>query len=221
MDKTEIKKSIIMSQHCQRNWDLDKEIPQEDIDVILQSVTQCPSKQNIAHYNVHAITDRALIEKIHDVSYGESANTPGKQISNPQTLANLLLVFTRRNDHYEQAVKHSKKRFRNAEQNSAVNADEKAKFETDTLNDANVALGIAAGYCNLASSLLGYRTGCSSCGDKTAVRNILGLPEEEKVLLLMGVGHNKEGVNRRLHHQNHDFMFPTHVKEPINVTWHK
>ena len=42
-----IKKSIHKSQHCNRNWDLSKSIPQEDIDLITESATQCPVKQNL------------------------------------------------------------------------------------------------------------------------------------------------------------------------------
>ena len=45
---TDIKKSIIRSQHCQRNWDLAKEVYEADLELMLHSVTQCPSKQNAA-----------------------------------------------------------------------------------------------------------------------------------------------------------------------------
>ena len=65
-----LKKSIYKSQKCQRNWDLSKDIPKEDVDVILTSATQCPSKQNLPYYKVHAITDRKMIEKIHDLTEG-------------------------------------------------------------------------------------------------------------------------------------------------------
>ena len=57
----DLKKIIHKSQHCQRNWDLSKEIPQEDMDIMLEAITQCPSKQNKAFYKVHFITDLALL----------------------------------------------------------------------------------------------------------------------------------------------------------------
>jgi hypothetical protein len=44
----DIKKAITKGQHCQRNWDLYKDIPEEDMDLLIHSVTQCPSKQNTA-----------------------------------------------------------------------------------------------------------------------------------------------------------------------------
>ena len=59
-----IKKSIHKSQHCNRNWDLSKEMPQEDIDLITEAATQRPTKQNLNHYKTHVITDRAMIEQI-------------------------------------------------------------------------------------------------------------------------------------------------------------
>ena len=67
MNHTEVKKAIIRSQHCQRNWDLQKQIPQDDIDLIVHSVTNCPSKQNISFYKVHVITNRQFIENIHEL----------------------------------------------------------------------------------------------------------------------------------------------------------
>ena len=42
-----IKESIHESQKCQRNWDLTQEMPQEDIDLILEAATNAPSKQNL------------------------------------------------------------------------------------------------------------------------------------------------------------------------------
>ena len=59
----DIKKAVIRSQHCQRNFDLDKTMPQEDVDLLVYSAANCPSKQNIAFYNLHVITDQKIIEK--------------------------------------------------------------------------------------------------------------------------------------------------------------
>ena len=61
MDKKAITKAIIRSQHCQRNWDLTKQIPQEDLDILETAVSQCPSKQNVAYYKAIFVTDREKI----------------------------------------------------------------------------------------------------------------------------------------------------------------
>ena len=91
-----IKKSIHKSQHCNRNWDLSKTIPQEDVDLIVESATQCPVKQNLNFYKTHVITDRDKIEKIHNATAGFFID--GVRHTNSQTLANVLLAFTRAAD---------------------------------------------------------------------------------------------------------------------------
>ena len=40
MDHKQIQKAVIRSQHCQRNWDLSKQIPQEDLDLIDEDVSE-------------------------------------------------------------------------------------------------------------------------------------------------------------------------------------
>ena len=74
MNKSDIKKAIIRSQHCQRNWDLSKSIPDEDIEMIKTAVTNCPSKQNVAYYKVIFVTDRDKIERIYETTNGFITN---------------------------------------------------------------------------------------------------------------------------------------------------
>jgi nitroreductase len=212
-----IEKAIHRSQHCQRNWDLSKEIPQDDLDLILTSVTQCPSKQNIAHYKVHAITNRDLINSIHDNTQGFAVSyEPYKAETNSQVLANLLLVFEAQGVN----VANDSIAVRNDE---TLMLSQKGKLTAEAMalltRDRHMAVGIAAGYCNMTSSLLGYGTGCCACFDGGAIQKILGIDGE--ILLMMGVGFKNPDLNRRIHHTNHSFMFPTKSKQPIEVTYHK
>ena len=39
-----LKEIIHKSQICQRNWDLSEEIPQEHVDLIVEAVTQSPTR---------------------------------------------------------------------------------------------------------------------------------------------------------------------------------
>ena len=93
----ELEKAVIRSQHTQRNWNLSKNIPKDDVNVMLHAVTNCPSKQNIAFYKVHFIQDRDVIEEIHEQTEGFSTKRkkgdPVGFETNPQTLANLLVLF--------------------------------------------------------------------------------------------------------------------------------
>lgn len=193
-----IKKSVIKSQHCQRNWDLDRDIPAEDIDTIETAITQCPSKQNIKFYKPYMIQDRNIIEQIHACTDGFYVN--GKTETNSQTLANLLVAFV------EDTGQHTKG-IRNPEF-----ADTTHPFNAKKINrDVLLSVGIAAGYCNLTATMLGYSTGCCSCFDAIEVGKILDT--KGKVLLLMGIGYPDETRNRREHHSHKDFIFPTFDKD--------
>ena len=101
-----IEKSIHKSQHCQRNWDLSREIPTEDLETIKTAATQCPSKQNESFYKVVFVHDRDTINKIADCTKGFStssqypykANATGMDNElqiNTQVQANLLVAFVR------------------------------------------------------------------------------------------------------------------------------
>ena len=211
---SEIEKSVIRSQHTQRNWNLDKKLPKKDVDTLLQAVTNCPSKQNIAFYKVHFIQDRDIIEEIHENTYGfGTGKAPVNGIrqteTNPQTLANLLVIFEDYNylDDLKDDIHRSQE---TAEYLKNGYLSEKSQKELN--RDKQIALGIAAGYLNLTASLMGYRTGCCQCMDPSAIREIAMLREEP--LLLMGVGFPQEGVSRRRHHVR-DFNFISKKKQPI------
>jgi nitroreductase len=228
MDQIKLKKDIIISQHCQRNFDLTKTMPQEDIDTIIHSVTNCPSKQNLAFYDVVAIQDRKIIEEIHEATLDRKGRR-----TNPQVLGNLLLIFTERNIlsnflEADNTVKTeqsgnrgrlNKKMIRNAEILEIANNINVEKNLKSLKTDADIALGIASGYCTLVASQLGYRTGCSSCMDENKVAEILQTKAiYGKPKLLMGIGFNDGERNRREHHTTGE-LIESMVKVPINVNW--
>lgn len=209
-----LKKAIHKSQHCQRNWELSKSISQEDLDVITEAATQCPSKQNIAYYRAHFITNRKIIEEIHSWTKGfrlDPADTTDEHsLTNTQVLANLLICFESYTD--------SAMAQRNSE-NYAEHVDKDLDLGYDASNlidrDRNMAVGIAAGYVNMTSALLGYSTGCCACFRPDEVQRILKL--SGKPLLLMGVGFPGSGRARREHHKNPEIVFPTLRKQNIRV----
>ena len=199
LSHSDIRKAIIRSQHCQRNWDLSKSIPKEDLDLFSFAVSNCPSKQNFSFYRVHFITERETIEQIHSAT--EGFVMPEEVLTNSQTLANLLMVF-------EEVDTTEKFKIKNAKTDEG--SDRIAK------RDRDVAIGIAAGYINLTASMLGYSTGCCQCFDQETVQKILNL--EKTPLLLMGIGFKNPKMNRRIHHLGGQ-TFPTKIKEAIDVTF--
>ena len=206
-----LKESIHESQKCQRNWDLSKQIPNEDKQLILESATNCPSKQNLNYYKLHVIEDRDKIEKIHENTrgfgpiyfdydsekmetqhYKEERGDDGEYHTNSQVLANMLLAFT-------------------------SNDPELLREKNDSYDeDRSMAIGIAAGYVNIVATQLGYATGCCKCMDSSVVTEVLG----DTPILLMGVGYPDQTKNRRQHHKE-DFKFPTLKKnKSISVIHH-
>jgi len=209
----DINNAIHSSQHCQRNWDLSREIPEEDLNLIIASVTQCPSKQNIAYYKVHAITNRETITAIHAHTVG-FAISADEETTNSQVLANLLLVFEAQNlqliDDTVEVRSNETFKLKNRGWLTAADRERIAR-------DRQMSVGIASGYCNILSSLLGYNTGYCACYDGEAVKNILGTSNE--ILLMLGIGFKDSSLDRRLHHINHSFIYEAKPKQKIFVNW--
>lgn len=209
-----LKKAIHKSQHCQRNWELSKSIPESDMNTIIEAATQCPSKQNIAYYRAHFITDRKIIEEIHSWTKGFRMDLTDvndeRSLTNTQVLANLLICF--------EAYSDPSKAIRNSE-NYAMHVDRTLDTGYDARKlverDRNMAVGVAAGYVNVTSALLGYSTGCCACFQPQKVQEILNLQGEP--LLLMGVGFSGAGRPRREHHEDSSITFPTLRKQQIPV----
>lgn len=200
-------KAIHKSQHVQRNWDLSKSIPEEDLAIIEQACLGAPSKQNVTFFKPYFITDRDVIEKIHrntlgfyieDGKKGGKAPKGNRVTTNPQTLANLLIVFAK--DFDADAAK--------------ANTDQ---WQNDDVMEVDMhqAVGVAAGYVNMTAALLGYSTGCCSCCNKDEIQRILGI--DEKPLLLMGVGYPDATKPRRQHHLKDELIFPTNRKGEVSV----
>lgn len=219
MDLThkDIEKAIVKSQHCQRNWDLTKELPEADMNLLVHAVTNCPSKQNIAFYKAHFITDRSVIEEIHSTTSGFKNYNTGEYETNSQTLANLVIAFELEDyigRHKEDSV------FRNDEMYSLDTESKLSETERKNLvRDSLMAIGIAAGYANLTATMLGYGTGCCACFDSHKVAEIIGA--KTAIKLLMGIGYKDATRPRREHHSKPEFVFPTKKKQPINVKFIK
>jgi nitroreductase len=94
---------------------------------------------------------------------------------------------------------------------NAVEAQEAGQETDEQRKQRQLSVGIAAGYLNLSSSLMGYSTGCCTCFDGDGVKEVLGI--EDEVMLLMGVGIKDEDRPRREKHDEPDFVFPTLPKE--------
>ena len=210
LSHTIIKKAILKTQHCQRNFDLSCKLPEEDIQLLKTAVSQCPSKQNIRFYGAHFVFDRGIIEKIHLATKGFGIDNENLQ-TNPQTLAKLLIVFEAEEPETEGKIDSLRSRELKAHIEKRLTSAQKAVLQ----RDRDQAVGVAAGYVNLTAGLLGYATGCCACFDKEKLKEILALKGDP--LLIMGIGHKDMSRNRREHHLDRDFIFPSFEKQEIPI----
>ena len=105
-------KSIDSSQRAQRNYDLTKSIPQNELDTLIYAASKSPSKQNETHYSLFVYTDPIMIKKIYDTTkkfnffdendnleklFGEKNGVfwqnDDYSVKNSQVLANALFVY--------------------------------------------------------------------------------------------------------------------------------
>jgi len=229
----DISRAVNRSQHTQRNFDLSRSIPKKDLDSLLHSMTECPSKNNIAFYKIHMITNRNMIDKLYETTQGfhfkdKETDEWGVE-GNSQVLANLLVLFEAlpidlalfENEPEGYSPPNG---YRNGEHWRLKNPDQSGEMlpqdNNEALNilkqDQATAIGIATGYLNLTAAMLGYRTGCCSCFNADSVKEVAGI--EHNPFLLMGVGFNNPKKGRRVH-QDKEFTFHTMKKQPIPVKW--
>ena len=195
-DPIVIDKAIRASQRCQRNWDLSQVVNEDDIAVMQTAITQCASKQNDVYYKAYFITDRDTIEAIHEQTKGftmEGDNGETINLSNSQTLANLLVVFCEDYDENYARSKELKQYFARGEDVEQLTYGNRENLERNRYT----AVGVAAGYLNLTANLLGYRTGCCQCYNPEGVNQILG---GDASILLMGIGYPDRTKSRLEHH---------------------
>ena len=205
----ELYKAVHSAQHCQRNFDLSKKMPTEDIKTLVTAATQCPSKQNIAFYKLHVITNRNVINEIYESCSGTGYD--GKsQPTNPQVLANLVFAF---------------EEYANYDNNSPNRNPETKRAEEDWAkaalnNDRNQAIGVAAGMVNLSAAQLGYGTGCCACIlDMARLKKAIGA--KNGVLLIMGIGYRDTTRSRREHHLHENVVFKTRKKQTVPMNYLK
>jgi|TARA_R110001592_G_scaffold17786_3_gene74412 nitroreductase len=185
----DLRQLIEGSQRAQRNWDLDKQLPTDHIKLLKYSIKKCPTKQNRAWYSVTFITNRDIIEQIYKTTYGFSYGGPDNlTIYNTQTLANMLVLFH-------------------------LDVDPRKSVTEDTLANTRgiqeQSIGIASAYLNLTAHMLGYKTGFCQCFDDTKIAKIINKPRTN---LILGIGFPNEGVDRKVHHINNEFIYPTFDK---------
>lgn len=186
-DKQKIYNAVISQQGCQRNWDLSKTIPEEDIELMLHAATQSPTDKNECDFEIAVVTDRNLIEQIYkNATQNEIDKEKGEPTAtNSQVLANVLFCYIRTIDSLR--IKR-------------VSGFDKAQRRS---------VGISSGNLTLVANILGYKTGFCKCLNDwfkdPSIFNKNGLNHYNGVELVVGVGYPNDGVTRNVHHYSGDF----------------
>ena len=201
-----IKQAVDATNRAQRNYDLTKSIPQEDLDTLIYSAANSPSKQNETHYSLHVYTDQNIIKQIYShtkkftlartqedkdesfsiendvfVTHGETS------VTNSQIYANALFVYVKDEGPINKYnVQHHAAQL-NPNSSAAKAYEEQIAY----------SIGISVGELILTAGLLGYKTGICSALDTRPIRDILGIKQNPK--LLVGVGCPNSQLERTQH----------------------
>lgn len=222
----DIKNAVDISQRAQRNYDLSKIVPSNDLETLIYAATNSPSKQNETHYALYVYTDQKIIREIYNQTkyfgFDSKGETKGmyeeengkfwqnedRSVHNSQVLANALFVF---------AEDHGVPRGGNsmlARQTSDITSESYQIYQ----EQISFSIGIAVGETILSAALLGYRTGLCSAFPKNKVQEIIGSKYLPK--LLVGIGYPNPGVDRRLHAETLNSQVPPDVRTgELNEQW--
>jgi nitroreductase len=206
----DIKTAVDISNRAQRNYDLTKSIPQEDLDTLIYAAANSPSKQNELHYSLNVSTDSDINYQIYEQTKKFTLYNPDNSlvgtidktgnynqdntnsVTNSQILANAIFVY-----HDAHPQKENNSHQINLDHALARSNPDNTNINKNYNQQRNYSVGISVGELILTAGLLGYRTGICSAFDGLAIKNILG--SKTTPSLLVGIGYDNPNMNRLAH----------------------
>ena len=218
-----------VSKLAQRNWDLTKTIPQEDLDTLIYAAKNSPKKQMETHYALHVFTDQETIRAIYDNTkkfslFPINENGDYRSLSDDETTA----MFEDRDGEFWQDDEYSVKNSQILANAMFVYTEDRRTVRGGTHflaqeggspnilsiyeEQIDFSIGISVGQLILSAAMMGYKTGICSALDSDPISEILGKRSDGKLMnakLVIGVGYEQDGVDRRLHQEtlNKDIPF--------------
>ena len=163
--KKELENAVNITQRAQRNYDLTKNIPDDDLKTLINVAINSPSKQNETHFKLKVFTDKKIIEKIHETTKRFALFTEKYvdkmfkddhkkgflsndkyNVTNSQILANVVFVYCKD----EGNLRGGTHRFAKKDGASKLVLDE-------LLEQKSYSMGISTGQLTLSAAMLGYR----------------------------------------------------------------
>jgi nitroreductase len=199
--------SIGLSARCQRNYDENKSISEEDLRTLKKCIQHAPSKQNKRLFDAIIVKDKEKIKQLYEAtSFWNPHNDASKNLektkrknTNPQVLGDICVVFIRSRDEevesdslskdsnvqsYRHLIKEAKQYgdSNNLSELKAKLKEAKAmvkKRQNARKTDEDRAVGVVAGYLSLTAELLGLKSGCCQCSCDDEIMNILNLTSSD------------------------------------------
>ena len=219
--RTEVKQASDVARVAKRNWDLNREIPKEDLETLIYVAQNSPKKQMETHYSLHVFTHQAKIREIYDqtkkfsiypVDSPEVAEEDWEppenmfkdvdgdfwqddhfSVKNSQILANFMFVYCE-DKRTTRGGTHFMAKAEGASPNVKSIYEEQIDF----------SIGISVGCLLTSAASMGYKTGICSALDSEGIQNLLPLDSDcdlQNPKLLIGIGYDNPGVDRTLHQE--------------------
>jgi len=213
----DIKKTSEVIRRCQRNWDHSKSIPREHIELLAEVAKNSPAKQDEAYFDVYAITDRDLIEKLYEESDGFTTGVlEGEKFEvypNSQTRANLVFCWVARqpttmrnyyqDDHDYDAFDKSDEGIDNVKE---PGAPKDPNEWSRNIENTYTSIGISTACVATAAARLGYVTGYNkNIGD---FDEIIELETSDTVWMryTLGIGFPNEDKPHYIDDEGREFL---------------
>tara|TARA_A100001011_G_C14107297_1_gene755367 strand:- start:94 stop:759 length:666 start_codon:yes stop_codon:yes gene_type:complete len=210
----------LIAERCQRNWNYDIPVKDQDIETLIQVAINMPTKQNVDYYELIVSTNKNFNKSCYDSAinpddpYFESE--PNK-LRNGQVNAPLLFIW-----------QNSLNGTETFDERCLVTRDIDGNNTGDYLDHSvDTAIGISSGATALAAAYLGYKTGFCACMDmptlyrKNKETEFLKVSEnllKAHTTLFLGIGNPKDSMIRSdIEKDGEVFKFIGSYDKDINV----
>ena len=220
--RTEVKQAVDVARVAQRNWDLDRQIPEEDLETLIYAAQNSPKKQMETHFSLHVFTHKEKIREIYDQTkkfsvYPVTDVSPKNEddwkppenmfadidgnfyqddhfsVKNSQILANAMFVYCE-DKRSVRGGTHFMAKVDGASPNVKSLYEEQIDF----------SIGISVGILLNSAAMMGYKTGICSALEDDEIAHLLPLDPDgsmQNPKLLIGIGYDNPGVDRTLHQE--------------------
>jgi hypothetical protein len=190
--KMDFLEATISAQHCQRNWDLTKEVKPELAKWLLEIGLSTPTKQNLYTFDIVCVTDRKKINKLSKIAVNGptenshlTADVRNKiRVQNPQTDANLLFMFFIKPETRTSESRRIREK----------GADPHVDHWTEKVN---LEIGLSASAIAIAANSIGMKSGFCRCIDHDAfpedISEEIGLHGGD-LKVMLGIGYPYPGL---------------------------